>query len=486
MKRYFSKNLFLTVLIAIPLFIGPVFVNAQYYDDYGAYDSYFGGGSYFSDYGAYDNYFSDYGAYDNYFSDYSAYDNYFSGDSYYSDYNAYDNYLGNYFDQSSYNNYYSDYNAYDNYFSQDAYNSYYDGYNSYDNYINDYFSQDAYDSYYQDYNAYDNYFSQDAYDNYYSDYNVYDDYFGQQYYQDGYCESCSQGGYCPAGCYSQGYEEYCPTCYGNQYYNNPGFYAGFNYVEQPPVIIQQPPIIQPPVIIQQPPIVQPPVVIQQPPIIQQPCVNCAVPQEEICYDCPPFDDTEEVITTAVYTYANTGAVSKTEVKVVTIKMFVKNSSDSGKWSKEIDLKTTDEADLMITVLNNTDNNLSNVILKLNIPEEINYSTGYNLDGEKKTGDLTKGVDIGSVSANDAKIITFSADFNKSKFSNNETKQLSIEGTASAKNYNASDSVMISSQNIQTQTAAISSSAFKNWYMWFLVVLIIILLVLLFNRYYSAH
>ncbi|MFH1656671.1 MAG: hypothetical protein ABH956_02770 [Candidatus Nealsonbacteria bacterium] len=506
-----------------------------FYDNYGTYDNYDYG--YTNDYNAYDNY--DYG---DFYDNYGTYDNYDYG--YTNDYNTYDNYDYGYDNYNTYDNYdygyTNDYNTYDNY--DYGYTNDYNAYDNYDyGYTNDYNAYDNYDyGYTNDYNAYDNY--DYGYDDYgYNDYGYNND-------MQEYCQNCEYPFNQPMPApMPMPMPAPMPVSAPRVIIGTPPVVpAPPVIIPAPPVIIPTPPSVipAPVVVIVQEKCFE---CMPNPPQPQnylscynndvywfntlgkidgkyQECGNdycdswssnyCSgghAYQKRTCYKkgcasnscyknayvetklvdfCSANETCSSVTSQCVYNYVPVVPQIK-EILIsqycgngVIIEVLGKKEITDIEWKQEFEADPGDMLDFLIIISNSTEEDIDDLIVKIDLPSEIDYNRDLNSEGEFYSGRINKGINIGSVSADSIKTITFKAKVDPEEIAEFDGDELSVDVTVEKDDYSGSDSVIVYFDDVPKSTASVGFnlwSVLKSWYLLFLTILIITLSFFIFRK-----
>ena len=171
---------------------------------------------------------------------------------------------------------------------------------------------------------------------------------------------------------------------------------------------------------------------------------------------------------------------------LSVSFFSKKNSTSLQWDKAVQLGQDETVYFLITLNNNSDVQVDNVIVSVNIPSEISYLGNLKIDDVALSGDIVSGINVGSVQAMGKKSITFEG--KTQTFSIQEQKQAiaSINSVEAVQ----SDSISISFDASQSSSASISSAPvsggfidfIKRWFMWIIAGFILVcLFIAVFKR-----
>jgi hypothetical protein len=157
--------------------------------------------------------------------------------------------------------------------------------------------------------------------------------------------------------------------------------------------------------------------------------------------------------------------------------------------KTLELVQNSTAYFTITISNNSNFLSDNVIVSVNIPSEILYLGNLKVDGVPVEGDIVAGIEIGSITNNGKKNITFEGKTEAFEYRGQRTASAFINSAQTPK----SDIVTINFKNalVSTESSASIISApslfgitgfIKKWYMWIIAGGILILLfAIIFKR-----
>jgi len=140
--------------------------------------------------------------------------------------------------------------------------------------------------------------------------------------------------------------------------------------------------------------------------------------------------------------------------------------------------------------------ISKVTVAVNIPAEIASLGNLQINGVSVSGDIVSGIDMGSLSAGNAKSITFEGRTQTITAQANKQAVSTVTIPAGSE----SDSISISLNPIQsgtkTASASVSSSVsaastgfwgfVKRWYLWILAALVLVFLFVVVFRRLSSN
>ncbi|MDD2731956.1 MAG: hypothetical protein PHI53_02040 [Candidatus Pacebacteria bacterium] len=160
-----------------------------------------------------------------------------------------------------------------------------------------------------------------------------------------------------------------------------------------------------------------------------------------------------------------------------ILLYGKREQDPLEWKKDIGLGLREKVDILLSVLNNTTEDFDNVIVKADIPKEIIYKGELKIGDSQIEGDITEGINIGFLSANSEKRITF-----KGEVSPNAVLNTKIEliGSARVADFLSSDSMNVAIEEMKKDEGV--WGFIKKWY--YLLILILLVLAFLFYQLFK--
>jgi len=167
---------------------------------------------------------------------------------------------------------------------------------------------------------------------------------------------------------------------------------------------------------------------------------------------------------------------------LSISFSVANTGDSPQWQKTLEIGQNATAYFMMTISNNSNFPSDNVIVSANIPSEILYLGNLKVDGVATEGDIVAGIEIGSITANGKKNITFEGKTESFGYQGQRTASAFINSAQTPKSdivtidfKNASASVESSASIISAPSLFGITGFIKKWYMWIIAGGVLILL-----------
>ena len=149
-------------------------------------------------------------------------------------------------------------------------------------------------------------------------------------------------------------------------------------------------------------------------------------------------------------------------------------SDSEEWKEIVNIKSQQGFDVLLLVINNSSEDFDNVIVQANLPDQIIYKQNLKIKDISYGGDIREPFNIGFVSSNSEKRITFKGEIVSNV---NAGDELEIVSTVQIENLTYSDSVKL----IIEEGKAESKPSFlkwliSKWYIWLLLWIIFVILL----------
>jgi len=165
---------------------------------------------------------------------------------------------------------------------------------------------------------------------------------------------------------------------------------------------------------------------------------------------------------------------------VTLKKTVRNLSDGTDFAESVAADPTEVLNFSIEVSVN-EGSVSNLILKDEMPDRINYRSGsLTIDGESSTGDVFSGINLGQMSAGDKKTIVFTAYLaDRDQFSLGENKLVNkAEVTGDDVSVSDTAEVIVTKKAVAGAVTDISTGLTNNFFVdsFFLPLLITFLIL----------
>lgn len=177
---------------------------------------------------------------------------------------------------------------------------------------------------------------------------------------------------------------------------------------------------------------------------------------------------------------------------LSISLFTKQDSSSNQWQKTTQVSSDGAVYFMISAVNNSTAQVDNINVSAKIPNEISSIKNLQLNGIPIGGDISSGINIGSLIPAGVKSITF-----EGKAQNiSETSIKQVVATSNVSGKTQSDSVAINlnpgSNNSKSNSAIASVSSapattgfwgfVSKWYLWIIgIFVLIILFIVVFRR-----
>jgi len=171
----------------------------------------------------------------------------------------------------------------------------------------------------------------------------------------------------------------------------------------------------------------------------------------------------------------------------TLSLLGKKDKGSIQWVNDLEASPGENINFLMVVKCNTEEEIENAVAKAELPDEITYKGNLQVDGFSKGGDIRKGIDIGTVSPQAVKIITFDGQVKSMGVAEGESN---VTGTLVAENEKDDDSMRIAFHGSSQGIAAVGLAAIKffvqKWYFWVLaMILLSIIFFFVFRSLFSA-
>jgi len=161
------------------------------------------------------------------------------------------------------------------------------------------------------------------------------------------------------------------------------------------------------------------------------------------------------------------------------------NNDTNKLLKTINLSSGEKINIIFIVKNNTENEIKNIAVNAEIPDDITNIRNLKIDGKSVKGDIKEGINISSLDKNSTKTISFEGKLEKAE----EEKEIEIIGKVKSENYSNSDSLKVNinlSQNIAVLGLAAIKFAVGKWYFWLiLIIFLAYLCYVIFRKLFSV-
>ena len=146
-------------------------------------------------------------------------------------------------------------------------------------------------------------------------------------------------------------------------------------------------------------------------------------------------------------------------------------SDSEEWKEVVNIKSQQGFDVLLLVINNSSEDFDNVMVQANLPDQIIYKQDLKIKDVSYGGDIREPFNIGFISSNSEKRITFKGEIVSNV---NAGDELEIVGTVKIEDLTYSDSIKL----IIEEGSAESESSFlkwliSKWYIWLLLWIVFI-------------
>jgi len=168
-----------------------------------------------------------------------------------------------------------------------------------------------------------------------------------------------------------------------------------------------------------------------------------------------------------------------------VSFLVKKEKDANNWAEKIDVGVTEKIDFLVNVTNSSSEQINDVVVRTELPEEIAYKENFKVEGESKTGQIKDGINIGSVAPSSTKTITFKGQVS----ANIKPGEKDIVASANSGSLSGSDSLKMNfkfSQGIAAVGLAFLKFLMQKWYFWVLASLaLIFLFFVVFRKLFSV-
>lgn len=164
---------------------------------------------------------------------------------------------------------------------------------------------------------------------------------------------------------------------------------------------------------------------------------------------------------------------------------VRNLSDGTQWTDSVLADPKEILSFWIQVKNTGSSLIQNVIVRDTLPSKINFTGELKIDGIAVSGDIISGLNIGNLSPNQTKTITFNAEVaGPEQFSFGDT-QLTNTAFASSLNVSASDTARVIVQKkpvsgVTTVPTGLTNNLFLDSF--FLPLIISLIIIFLFRSH----
>jgi len=168
-----------------------------------------------------------------------------------------------------------------------------------------------------------------------------------------------------------------------------------------------------------------------------------------------------------------------------VSFLAKKEKDANNWAEKMDVGATEKIDFLVNVTNSLSEQINDVVVRTELPEEIAYKENFKVEGESKAGQIKDGINIGPVAPNSTKTITFKGQVAASI----KPGEKDIVTSANSGNLSGLDSVKMNfkfSQGIAAVGLAFFKFLMQKWYFWVLASLVLIFLFfVVFRKLFSV-
>lgn len=170
-----------------------------------------------------------------------------------------------------------------------------------------------------------------------------------------------------------------------------------------------------------------------------------------------------------------------------VSFFAKKDASATQWDKTTEIGSNGTIYFLATITNSSASQIDNAQASATIPAEI-YSVGnLKINDTPAQGDITSGINIGSLKANSTQSITFEG--KTQQLASQSSQQASVKITTAAGNQTDSVTINFNPQTSSQPIASVSSAApsgfwgfLKHWYWWIIIgAVMIFFFVVVFRR-----
>jgi hypothetical protein len=170
---------------------------------------------------------------------------------------------------------------------------------------------------------------------------------------------------------------------------------------------------------------------------------------------------------------------------LSIALFGQKENTTLPWTKNITAANNDKIDFLMVLRNASSAPIDNVSVKTDIPNDISYFGNLKIDGTPSAGNVTSGIDLGTLPPKTSKTIFFTGSIQSSAADNVQV----VGNINSGQTTNDSDYVALAIAAPATSsraTAAVGNSLVnnikKNWYLWIIIIAVLaIVFVIIFRK-----
>ncbi|MFI5205425.1 MAG: hypothetical protein ACHQVK_00635, partial [Candidatus Paceibacterales bacterium] len=176
-----------------------------------------------------------------------------------------------------------------------------------------------------------------------------------------------------------------------------------------------------------------------------------------------------------------------------ISAFVAKDASNPQWTKTLTAVNNDKLDFLFIIKNTSATPTDAVSVKTDITNNINYTGNLKVNNLDAAGNLTSGVDLGSIAAKTSMLVSFTGTMQP------QANQSVVQATATVSANNTpqdSDYVILNTNANNNQTAAISNTSStsnslwsnlqKNWYIWLIIIIVLVVVFIIIFRRLSTN
>lgn len=169
-----------------------------------------------------------------------------------------------------------------------------------------------------------------------------------------------------------------------------------------------------------------------------------------------------------------------------ISIFSKKEGEAMQWGKSINAANGDKINFLLVVKNISTDSVNNVSVKAEATNNITDQGDLKIDNLSFGGNISSGINLGTISSNTSKVITFTAaaQAQNSPVAAQVLAKVSSDATTDSDFLTMNiDSNQSSSNTIAAISGDSSISGFiKKWYVWIIIIIVLIVLfVIIFRR-----
>ena len=179
----------------------------------------------------------------------------------------------------------------------------------------------------------------------------------------------------------------------------------------------------------------------------------------------------------------------TDTNTLSVSFLGKKEVTAVQWEKTIQVNQNGTVYFIISVVNNSNNQIDDVNVSANIPSEVSFIGNAKINDVPASGDVVSGINLGSIANGSSKVLTFEGKVQNftAESSKQATATVSVSGVTQSDNFTINF--------VPGQAAAVSQASggswfvefLKKWYLWILVAIVLVFLFfVVFRRLSSAE